>query len=531
MEKAERIFTLVVADDELLIRKGISENMPWADIGVQLVAAEADGEAAFAAIERLRPDLAIVDICMPRCDGLTLIERVREAGLPTECIILSGFEDFTYAKRAMKYGVTSYLLKPINKNELLETVRRKCEEIVSRDHRLLRESTLRRQLEESRDVLRERFLENLAAGHLRSREEVLAQMEGLSLSLQFEDVSAVALDFDPARADRLEPLVEGVLWSCGHALFGVQEGTAYLAINARPTPGAQENLRSLLREMIALADGEGLALVCGLGTSAPNLLALPLSYRSAQQALRYKMYELPGGLYDAATIPFTPLQAPVPENMQSDLLAEGILLGNREALEAGLADFFCALFYIEMPPPSFIHGMCAYLVTDVQRRIQPYVKDKQSLAELNVNAQVQTQTTLTALRAWLLDLFLRYSALIATDGLFKHDPIIDKAKQYIDENLLGKLPLSEVASHVHLSESYFASLFRTYTGQSFRKYLQSAKMAKARELLGMDHMSIRDVSEMLGYEDYRAFTRAFKKHTGRRPSEMYRQPGGVGGGP
>ena len=122
----DRRFTLLIADDEAMILRGLADSIPWDSIGVKVVARAADGLSALHSLETLKPDIAIVDICMPLCDGLSLIEKAHAKGLGTVFIILSGYDDFPYAQRAIKCGASAYLLKPINKQELLNTVSEQC---------------------------------------------------------------------------------------------------------------------------------------------------------------------------------------------------------------------------------------------------------------------------------------------------------------------------------------------------------------------------------------------------------------------
>jgi two-component system response regulator YesN len=517
-------FTLLVADDEAAILKGLCTNIPWQDINVRVVGASADGLTAFNAIARLSPDIAIVDICMPRCDGLDLIEKAHKADLKTEFIILSGYENFSYAKRAMTFGVTSYLLKPINKNELMETVRRKCESISMHNHQMEHESFLQQKLAESGAMLRRKLLSDIAFGHLRDKESISTQAQELQLSLKPESMYVIILQCEPGKEAELPKLINSAFWSCTYELFGNEAGCVYKAINTGPSFSAKESIKRLLGDVISEASARGIHMIAAIGTLADNFLELPPACRSAQQALAYQMYELSSSIYDIADINFAPLQASAHESMNNSGIAEAILLNDTDALAKALDSFFQSLFYIPMPPPSFIRGMCVYLATDVHNRIISYVKERQVIDIHMTHSQIHALATISELKQWILKLFTEYAKIIASDGLFKYDPIIDEAKRFIDENLLGKLLLNDVAKHVHLSESYFASLFRAYAGQSFRNYLLNAKLCKAKEMLRVSHMSISDVSDMLGYEDYRAFTRAFKKYTGHNPSDLYRHP-------
>ena len=113
----------VIADDEEIVRTVMADRIPWKELGISLAATAADGEEALDAVRRLRPDIVITDIRMPRMDGLELIKRCVSEGCDAEFVILSGFGEFSYAQRAMLYGVRHYLLKPSRKEELISVLK------------------------------------------------------------------------------------------------------------------------------------------------------------------------------------------------------------------------------------------------------------------------------------------------------------------------------------------------------------------------------------------------------------------------
>lgn len=117
---------LLIADDELHIRRGIAASVPWADHGVQVVGEAADGLEGLRLTEEHRPDVVITDVRMPRMDGLELAEKLRERFPAVKVLLLSGYADFAYAQQAIRLGVTEYLLKPFGAEELLEKVLAVC---------------------------------------------------------------------------------------------------------------------------------------------------------------------------------------------------------------------------------------------------------------------------------------------------------------------------------------------------------------------------------------------------------------------
>lgn len=124
---------LLLVDDERIIREGIAASLPLSDLGVCLTGSFGNAFDALDSMENDMPDILITDVKMPRMDGLELIERALMLNPSLQCIVLSGYDEFTFAKRAMSLGVREYLLKPFYKDELVATLRRICEQI--RDER------------------------------------------------------------------------------------------------------------------------------------------------------------------------------------------------------------------------------------------------------------------------------------------------------------------------------------------------------------------------------------------------------------
>ena len=122
MEQNTVEFTAVLADDEYSVLEGVKTAIDWESLGIRIAALASNGHEALDAIIKYKPDLAIIDIRMPDLTGIQVIERCRNAGISTDFIILSGYDDFSYAKEAMRYGAKAYLLKPLNSTELTDEI-------------------------------------------------------------------------------------------------------------------------------------------------------------------------------------------------------------------------------------------------------------------------------------------------------------------------------------------------------------------------------------------------------------------------
>ncbi|MDU7031352.1 MAG: response regulator [Clostridiales bacterium] len=175
---------ILVVEDDFIVRKGIILSLDWEKEGFQICGEAANGVSGFELVKELQPEIILTDIRMPREDGLSLSKRIRSAYPWMKIVILSGYDDFSYAKQALQIGVFEYLLKPIDADELLETVVKLKKEIEKEKARQEREIFQQTFVEENYDYVRSRLLNALISEKLTDqarREEVTGQLSKLGL--------------------------------------------------------------------------------------------------------------------------------------------------------------------------------------------------------------------------------------------------------------------------------------------------------------------------------------------------------------
>ena len=511
-------YTLLIADDEPVTLGGLSSSIDWASIGVRIVAAESSGEDAIRSLLRYKPDIALLDICMPQGDGFSVIAAGQEQHLRTRFIILSGYDEFQYAQQAVNCGAAAYLLKPIDRQVLLDTVRKQCERLEQQ----MCSSTSDPGQEKSQNLTQ--LIHDTATGKLTDESALRSQFAAITPAFPFEHLCVLIVKCPPSEHAQIADCLEDALSLVPHVAF--MEDASFICTAVHIMPGERANLRlqNLLRTAIAPLRRQGVPVCAALGCHVDNVMQLPLSLQSARKTIQYGFYNLESGVYDSSLLSAAGQQICVSEKWNVSCLAEAITINDLAEMRAQVDDFFAYLRYVPMPPPSYVLGMTFNMVMDLCHYFNSNFGKTLDLPIDRILQELNTQSSLTALRQYLDSILTQLSSRISRDSIYKYSSVLDEVKLYIQQNLNSKILLSDVANHVHLSESYLTALFKRYTGQSFRNYLQQLKMEKAKELISVHHMSIAEVAEMLGYEDYRAFTRAFKRQTDTLPSHLYRHP-------
>lgn len=162
------MYKLLIADDESIIRKGLKNVIDWQKLNIEVVGEAEDGEVALNLIEKLKPDIILLDICMPFLNGLELIKKIKDIDKNFIIIIVTGYDEFQYTHEALKLKVFDYLLKPINKEDLKNIILKALQELNKSNERKSYITWANKQLNENLNSLRENFFNNLVSGNIKT---------------------------------------------------------------------------------------------------------------------------------------------------------------------------------------------------------------------------------------------------------------------------------------------------------------------------------------------------------------------------
>lgn len=520
-------YRVLLVDDEEDIRVGISRKMDWAALGFALVGEAENGQEALELAEALEPDVVLTDIKMPFMDGLELC-RILSGRLPaSKFVVFSGFDDFEYAKQAIRMNVFEYILKPINAAELSGVLRRLKERLDTERTERQNTEALRLRYEESLPVLRELFYTHLLEGRIPPEQ---AAERAARLELDFTgDAWTTALTHIDGAADRRELAALSVRqlldenlrlegWSCRSFLYG--DEAAVLA--ASRGGGSVYALIEALNRVCALAESYlGLTLTVGVGMPCTELGGLPQSAEGAQGALDYRGLVGSGrAIYIGDLEPGAEASISFDENDERELAAAVKLGGEAEVREAlgrltekirrsGLAASQCNLFFLE-------------LLTCLLRLTRGAGLEVKEVFGTGFTGAVQATdfSSFTAMGEWCLERCLRIQTMIRRRRTDSAGQTVERARAYIREHYgESDLSVERLCEYLHLSPAYFSTLFKRETGMSFTAHVTVARMEAAAEALRNSEEKTYLIARRCGYEDANYFSYVFKKHFGVTPTK------------
>lgn len=527
-------YKVVLVEDEIVAREGIRDTVSWAACGFVFAGEAPDGEAALPLIEEVAPDVLITDIRMPFMDGLQLCRLVRERFPGLHVLILSGYDDFTYAQTAIQLGVVEYLLKPVSAHDLERALLRMREHLDREHARRADVSELASKAQEGLALRREELLRRVCLGDI-DLYEALDQAREIELALSARAYAVViARAHAPTRLEPQRQLVAQThqaeicaAWPCVSFFRKDIEELVALVTGDNAEAAAQTATQLAEQLETALSDFVGLTSLVGVGDVRERLGDVPHSFAAAIGALDARRAAQPAVDDDRhgsrrGGAPLTAADAPRP---------------NRRALERFLRqgsmeefDDFFALYVGELENAALAARLYReYLVMDVTlaaagfveelggvpREIVPEVESTPVLME-----QLRSGEDVRRLARALFQRVLSYRDVIVRN---RHTQLIQKARDFLErESARPDLDLHTTASEVGLSPSHFSALFSRTTGETFKTYLTRLRIERAQELLRSTSLPVAEVAERSGYSDPHYFSSAFRRAVGVSPRE-YRE--------
>ena len=500
-------YRVLLVDDEEEIRTGISRKIDWAALGFTLVGEAGNGEEALELAEQMRPDVVLTDIKMPFMDGLELCRRLRQSLPAAKLVVFSGFDDFEYARQAVGMGVSEYILKPINAPELMEVLTKLRTQLDSQRLERRDMETLRRRYEESLPVLRELFYTRLLSGQLSP-----AQVQDRAARYEIELAPVLSVQSFLTEHFAMEGCAARVV------LFG---DTAALLVQLSGDDKLYPLLEELERLSLLSRSYLGISLTAGVGRPCQGPEELYRSAEGARAALDYRA--LVGGgrvIYiddlepqPAATLSF--------EENDQHLLSAAIKLGAPDQVERAVGTLMERLRQTGLSLSRY-HLFLLEVVTCLVRLARSGGVAVEEVFGANFTGSVSLSdfSSPEELGRWLAERCLKLHELLGrqrTDSAWR---LVEQAKEYIAGHYSDEsLSVEALCSHIHLSPTYFSTLFKREVGMSFTAYVTQVRMDEAVRLLRDTDEKTYRIAERTGYSDPNYFSYVFKRRFGVSPSK------------
>ena len=530
-----------LVEDEMVIRRGIKNSIDWEKEGYIFCGEASDGELAYPMIIKEKPDILITDIRMPFMDGLELCKLVKKELPNIKILILSGYDEFDYAKEAIRLGVTEYLLKPISSGKLLEalngvseSIRREKEDkdLVRKDMEEMRENT---------EHEKQKFFEQMIAGNL-SMADALETGKKYEMSLSAGMYNLLLFRFTLGEENRksgellgeaeyaIEKLTERLEY-----VFEFQrgvEGWAFLLM-ADNEEQMSERVKELSKDLEEIMKNYStIAYFGGIGQPVARLRELEESFREAERALaaRFTME-----LNRIISVDDIRMAQNVDTLDDIEITSFGEIEKTRTMLEKFLnngvedeIDEFVDVYINELPEENLKSVlMRQYIIMDAYIVMMSFcekiegIEGKMQAQSEELKNSMKTIQTLEEIKNYIRMLLKKIIGVRDTISGRRYSDIIEIAKDQIRKTYMSdEISLNTIAAEVGMSPSYFSSIFSKEMGKTFVEYLTEIRMDRAKELLMCSSMKTSEIGYEVGYKDPHYFSYIFKKTQNCTPKEF-----------
>lgn len=509
---------VLIVDDEIFVRKGLINLIDWSSLQFEICGEAENGAQALTLIKHLSPDLVIVDIRMPVLDGLELIRQVNaEGGHQPLFIILSGYPDFSYAQQAFRYNVSDYILKPVDEQEIVATLKRIATTL---NQKQLLSMTREKPLVEI-------IMESLVQAE--PDEQVMTQIAhtlGLPLTSYFTYVIVEIQDKLPHREIDYMPLLQNIIQRYFHLeglplLIHVRAYNQYGLIV--PPLWQEEQFGSerlcYMKLLQSLENHLSTEIALFIGHKVDQLKKIVHSRASADECLKYRFAAGFNGIFMAAELLELPLYYyDVDEELHSKLIYE-VEANHKEGYRNAIDAIFIAFKERYFTPGAVANTVRRSMITTINiiRQLEGKEEELAWLTEL-LNWQTKYRN-LDQLRYVFMNFIEEAAEYIAKQRGEKGKSNIEKVKKYIDGHFRENIYLKGIAAEFHMNPIYLGQLFRKNYGMYFNEYLLTLRIEEAKRLLRQTKKRMYEIAELVGFQNADYFATQFEKLEKMTPSD------------
>lgn len=469
---------VLLVDDEIYSLKGMEVFIPWEEFGLIVCASTTDSSEAIELAIKEKPDIIITDINMPCIDGLELLKILKEKLPKAQGIVITGYDDFKYAVKAIKLNVIDFIMKPLDEEELKGALKKAIEKIdiynnvVNSDRKLL-------------DIVRGE-----------------TDIEEINHYFKEDNISMMFLDINKRDDLKIQELIEKI------SNFNIEKAFIIKPHNYRATIIKSGDIKKDI-DLKTVLDKD---IAVGF-TGIFKTKDIVNCYNFGKSLMEEKFY-LGYGKVIYKIIDKN-------KNNEKELLKNidkfYILLNssNKSILISNIKEIF---IFLKENRISF--EICKTITYDILLKIKKKIKSINSKVYVDESIKLNSEygLTLDILEDTILNELEIYFEVKNEFEWIKEDRSIDRTIELINNNYMRNLKLKDVAKELYINESYLSRRFKDTIGIGFNEYLTKIRMEKAINYLS-EGKSIKDISKEVGYSDYRNFSLNFKKHTGVSPSE------------
>ncbi len=523
------MYSVFLVDDEPIVLEGIRTKIDWESSGFTFAGEATDGEIALSMIHEIKPDILITDIKMPFMDGLQLASSIKKTQPWIKIIILSGHDEFDYAKKAISIGIEDYILKPFTSEEIISSLQKAAAQIDKERKQLSDITHMKEELKSSEKLIQKEFLNNLVHSAVDMSTVMQKSTEmGLDLISRYYKILISKIESKSGDLHEQEQACSLInsyssSWEQTNTFFHHNNWLICICKGSAQNE-LEENIYRIAETIEHIVtQNNACTVITGIGKTVEHLSSISESYEDAKKIIQNHNLENQTRIISTDDIQINDDGSALLEFKEKDPMVERLKYAVKTDISAIIDE---SMSLINSNPGQF-QFFASYILADlifaVSKLIESFggnIKEikPEILQHSFIDSAVQNEELFIKELESILTFALEYRDSKITG---KYGDVILKAKKYIDENYADQnTTLTTVAEVVCLSPNHFSTIFSQECKTTFIEYLTNVRIENAKRLMKQTDMKGYDIAYECGFSDPHYFSYIFKKNTGLSPREF-----------
>lgn len=526
------MYKIFLVEDEIVVRESIRDSIPWEETEFIFAGEASDGEIALPLIQKILPDILITDIKMPFMDGLELSSFVKKTMPQVRIIMISGYQEFDFAKQAISIGIEEYVLKPVDSKELLNVLRKVAKNIEIEKKNLENLEVTNKYIMENAELVKEKVLNEVLMEtippHLAA-----SQLNTMKINLYSKHYTVMNIIYDVNQywdSDKnmlLNLVIENITNQNANIIKFNRSLREVILIIKGEDPITLVNECLFLKEyFLKEAEKLGISTMCiGVGSVQDRIQGIALAYKELKntESSEIVIQKYEKILQEELKIMNEDQQ--MYSKFNDIEILEALRCESTEGVLDVIERYFKKICDIRMTSiwsiylAIRINLIYADFLMELGENAANIVPKQTSIEEIAVKLDTHEK-----LQKYVEEVCLSALGYRNQSRKGSYYEIVENAKKYIEENYSDPdISLNEVSTHIHMSACHFSTIFSHETSTTFIKYLTNIRIKKAKELLQTTNLKSGEIGFIVGYKDPHYFSYIFKKNTDCKPSEYKEQ--------
>lgn len=522
------MYSVFLVDDEPILLEGIRSKIDWESAGLNFAGEATDGEIALSMIKEIKPDILITDVKMPFMDGLELSAAVKKIQPWIKIIILSGHDEFDYAKKAISIGVEDYLLKPFTADEVIESLQKVSLQIDRERAQLSDISKMKEELKSKNKLIQKEFLNDLIHDSA-SFENITEKAKQIGIDLEanlYRIIISKIESHDDSGNTKLQQACSLVnsyssVWT--HTLSFFHRNDKLVSIVKGEKPAELEENTYHIAETIEhiVSKNQDCTVVTAIGKTVEKISEISESYADAKKILNAAKFENKNLILSSDDVELKDIE--FLNINQNNPLVERLKYAGKSDISAIVEESLALIRNNTLQSKVFSSYLLVDLIFAVSQLVESFggnlkEENPQMIQRSFIDSAVSDEESFVTKIQDILNFAVDYRDSKMTS---RYGTVILKAKEYIDKNYANQnTTLTSVADYVCLSPNHFSTIFSQECKTTFIEYLTNVRIEKAKQLIKNTDKKGYDIAYECGFSDPHYFSYIFKKNTGLTPREF-----------